>query len=67
MSNRNICVKGRRTSVALDPAFWRALDGIAQGHDETPAALADRIAAVAPQGLIAAALRVYIIEELAPI
>lgn len=65
MANRNITVDGRRTSVALDPAFWRALDTLADENGEPPAALTARIAAAAPKGRIAAALRVYLIEALA--
>lgn len=65
MSTRNITVRGRRTSVALDDAFWGALEEIAAARGVPAAQLCTAISEAAGPGRIAAGLRVFVVETLA--
>jgi predicted DNA-binding ribbon-helix-helix protein len=67
MRKRSIAIKGHRTSISLEPAFWEVLDGLARA-DGRP--LADLIAEVdrrrlgeSPPPGLASALRVYALER----
>ena len=59
LKKRSFSIAGHRTSVALEPEFWGALDGAA--HDErTPlAGLVARVDATRGERPLASALRVY--------
>lgn len=70
MKKRSIALAGHRTSVALEPEFWAALERIAASRGLTLPRLIGEIDAArvarasaggAPQGL-ASALRVFVLE-----
>ncbi len=60
---RSLMIEGHRTSVALEPEFWAALEGIARAEGKTLALLIAAIdqdrASSAPDRLLASACRVY--------
>jgi predicted DNA-binding ribbon-helix-helix protein len=69
MRKRSIAIKGHRTSISLEPAFWEALDRLAAHEGRSlPALVAEidrrRLMEIPPPGL-ASALRVYALERLA--
>ena len=75
MRKRSIAIKGHRTSVSLEPAFWEVLDGFAQEDARSlPSLIAEidkRRLAQSPTPGLASALRVYALkraggENLAP-
>ena len=63
MRKRSIAIKGHRTSVSLEPAFWEALDEIARVEARSLASLIgdiDRMRlAQSPAPGLASALRVF--------
>lgn len=68
MRKRSLTIKGHRTSVALEPAFWAALEAAAE---EAGRSLPDLIAEIdrerlaeTPQPGLASALRVFVLERL---
>ena len=63
LERRTLTVSGHRTSVALEPAFWRELAAIAGRRGLAVAALVTEIDA-ARQGSLASAIRVYVVEAL---
>ncbi|WP_404379933.1 ribbon-helix-helix domain-containing protein [Caenispirillum salinarum] len=60
-TKRSIRIGGRSTSVALEPEFWRVLDGMAASAGKTLAALVREQAANTPDNL-ASRLRVAALE-----
>ena len=64
LAKRSFSLAGHRTSVALEPAFWTALEGIARRRGISLAALvAERDAARAEQGApLASTLRVFALD-----
>ncbi|MGF1542993.1 MAG: ribbon-helix-helix domain-containing protein [Parvularculaceae bacterium] len=67
MEKRSIAIAGHRTSVALEPAFWRALEEIAARRGvDLPSLIAEideaRARQGAPAGGLASALRVFALE-----
>lgn len=68
MRKRSITLKGHRTSIALEPEFWDALDAIVEAEKRTLPALIDsidrnRLKQTPPPGL-ASAIRVYVLKRL---
>lgn len=68
MKKRSFSIAGHRTSVALEPEFWAAIEKLAERRGQSLAALiaeADRarLAAAHPPGL-ASALRVTALKAL---
>ncbi|HXI87868.1 MAG TPA: ribbon-helix-helix domain-containing protein [Parvularculaceae bacterium] len=68
MRKRSITIKGHRTSISLEPAFWEALGRLAkQDGRSLPDLVAEidrrRLAETPPSGL-ASALRVYALNRL---
>ena len=63
LERRTLTVSGHRTSVALEPAFWRELAAIAEARGRTVAALVGEIDA-RRQGGLASAIRVHVVERL---
>lgn len=66
LAKRSLTVAGHRTSIALEPAFWRALERLAAAQGRTLSALvascdAGRAASVP----LASALRVLALESAA--
>ncbi len=63
MKKRSFAIKGHRTSIALEPAFWAVLDAVAKRNNKSLAALVSEIDSARsketpPPGL-ASALRVF--------
>lgn len=63
MAKRSLTIAGHRTSVALEPAFWAALDRLAADRGTTLPRLIAGIDA-AKHGGLASALRVFVLEAL---
>jgi predicted DNA-binding ribbon-helix-helix protein len=59
LKKRSFSIAGHRTSVALEPEFWRALDGAARDERMHLAALVARVDTTRGQRPLASALRVY--------
>ncbi len=60
LEKRSLSLSGHRTSIALEPEFWAALETLAVAEGVTLAALATRIdAARVPEQKLASALRVF--------
>ncbi|MEM8935985.1 MAG: ribbon-helix-helix domain-containing protein [Pseudomonadota bacterium] len=69
MRKRSITLKGHRTSLALEPEFWAALERLALEDGRSLLALvsdvdAERLRTAPPPGL-ASALRVYVLKRAA--
>jgi predicted DNA-binding ribbon-helix-helix protein len=61
---RSFSIAGHRTSVALEPEFWEALEAWARRRDEPLAALVLEVDAErAPSRPLASALRVRALRE----
>lgn len=61
---RSFSLSGHRTSVALEPEFWSALEALAAAEQKSLAALvAETDAARAPERSLASALRVLALIE----
>lgn len=63
LERRTLAVSGHRTSVALEPVFWRELTAIAETRGQSVAALISEIDA-ARRGSLASAIRVHVVERL---
>ncbi len=62
MEKRSMTIAGHRTSVALEPEFWAAIDALARRRGLPLAALVAEIdAARAPTRNLASALRVAVL------
>ncbi len=59
---RSLVVAGHRTSVSLEDAFWRRLQGIAAGRGLSVNALVAAIDASRGAANLSSALRVYVLE-----
>jgi predicted DNA-binding ribbon-helix-helix protein len=68
LRKRSFRLAGHRTSVALEPEFWAALEAVAQRRTISLAALVAEVdAARADPALpLASALRVFALREAAP-
>ncbi|MBW4024109.1 MAG: ribbon-helix-helix domain-containing protein [Proteobacteria bacterium] len=63
---RSFSIAGHRTSIALEPEFWEALETCARRRDEPLAALVVAVDAErAPKRPLASALRVRALREAA--
>jgi len=63
---RSFSIAGHRTSIALEPEFWDALEGCARRRGEPLAALIIAVDAErAPTRPLASALRVHALREAA--
>lgn len=67
LQKRSMRIAGHRTSLALEPQFWAALERIAR---ERTASLPSLIASIdegraknAPEASLASAVRVYVLEN----
>jgi predicted DNA-binding ribbon-helix-helix protein len=65
LRKRSFALAGHRTSVALEPAFWRVLEAAARARGLSLAALVARVDAGRPDPALplASALRVFALEE----
>jgi predicted DNA-binding ribbon-helix-helix protein len=59
LTKRSFTIAGHRTSVALEDAFWAALEAIADSDGVSMAELIARVDAGREEGGLASALRVY--------
>lgn len=58
LAKRSLTLAGHRTSVALEPEFWAALESLAAGRGVALAALVAEVDAARPPGqTLASALR----------
>ena len=61
---RSVSLAGHRTSIALEPEFWSALESVATAHGKPLASLiAELDAARPPDRPLASALRVFALTE----
>lgn len=64
LNKRSMRIEGHRTSVALEPEFWAALEGIVQELGTTMPQLIAAIDAAKPkEQSLASACRVYVLTE----
>lgn len=65
LRKRSFSLGGHRTSVALEPAFWAALEGIARRRSVSLSALVAQVDAARadPTLPLASALRVLALEQ----
>jgi predicted DNA-binding ribbon-helix-helix protein len=64
MIKRSFSIAGHRTSIALEPEFWTALEAQARADRVSLAALVGRIDAVRAGGNLASALRVHVLNRM---
>jgi len=64
LEKRSLSLSGHRTSIALEPEFWAALEKLAAGQGVATVTLVTRIDAErTPEQPLASALRVYALEQ----
>ena len=59
----SIAIDGHRTSVSLEPEFWRALKDIAAARRQSLGALVSEVDR-AREGNLSSALRVFVLKEM---
>lgn len=59
---RNVTLRGRRTSLRLEPDFWSALEEIARREKLSINALCEKIQTRAGRGNLTAAVRLYALD-----
>ncbi|MEM6712889.1 MAG: ribbon-helix-helix domain-containing protein [Pseudomonadota bacterium] len=65
LEKRSVSLAGHRTSVALEPEFWRELDRIANEADQSLASLVSDVdQARSPETNLASALRLAVLSAL---
>jgi predicted DNA-binding ribbon-helix-helix protein len=65
LEKRSVSLSGHRTSIALEPEFWAALQRIAAREGASLLALITRIdEARAPEQKLASALRVFVLKTM---
>ena len=63
-TKRSLTIRGHRTSVTLEDAFWTALREVAEAHGSSLAALAAEIDAARDPGTnLASAIRVHLLSH----
>ena len=63
ISEYSIAIDGHRTSVSLEPEFWRALKDIAAARRQSLGALVSEVDR-AREGNLSSALRVFVLKEM---
>ncbi|MBR0655702.1 ribbon-helix-helix domain-containing protein [Plastoroseomonas arctica] len=65
LAKRSVSLAGHRTSIALEPAFWTALERIAQHRGVSLTGLIGQVDAARAEGgaPLASALRVFALGE----
>ncbi len=64
LEKRSFTLSGHRTSIALEPEFWTALQSLAAGRSVTLLALIGEIdGARMPEQKLASALRVFALQN----
>jgi predicted DNA-binding ribbon-helix-helix protein len=59
---RSVAFGGRKTSVALEDAFWKALREMARRWHVTPSELIEEINANRKQANLSSAIRLFVLE-----
>ncbi len=59
---RSVAIKGHRTSVSLEPAFWRQLQTLAERRALSTGALIAEIDAVRGSANLSSAIRVFVLQ-----
>ena len=62
MLKRSLTIAGHRTSIALEPEFWQALEALAAERGVALAALVRQIDEARAQPNLSSALRVAVLE-----
>jgi predicted DNA-binding ribbon-helix-helix protein len=63
MPKRSVTIAGHRTSISLEPEFWRALSEIADAKGESLAGLIAAIDGARARDInLSAAIRIYVLE-----
>ncbi len=63
-AKRSVSIDGHRTSVSLEDAFWRAMEGAARARGTTRAALIAEIDHARPPEVgLATACRLFVLAE----
>ncbi len=65
LQKRSMRVNGHRTSIALEPEFWEALEHLAREEDCLLGALLARVDARRGDSPLASALRVHVLKCIA--
>ena len=64
LSKRSVTLAGHRTSVALEPEFWAAVEALAADQGRTLAAFVAEVDAARPTGQpLASALRLAVLRR----
>lgn len=64
LEKRSLSISGHRTSLALEPEFWLALENIAKAESEPLAIMICRIdSSRSPEQPLASALRIYALSR----
>ena len=63
MRKRSVTIRGHRTSVSLEAAFWEALRETAASENKTVAALVAEIDALRGSEPLSSAIRVRLLER----
>jgi predicted DNA-binding ribbon-helix-helix protein len=59
---RSVTFGGRKTSVSLEEAYWKALHEMAQRWHATPSELIEEINADRKEGNLPSAIRLFVLE-----
>ena len=63
MRKRSVTIRGHRTSVSLEPAFWDALKETAAAENRTVAALVAEIDAARGSEPLSSTIRVHLLRR----
>ena len=62
VAKRSIMLRGHKTSVSLEDAFWKELKQIAGARDMTPSDLVGEIDAERQHGNLSSTLRLFVLD-----
>ena len=63
VTKRSVVIAGRKTSISLEDAFWKALKEIARGRDLTLSEMVAAIDSGRAQGNLSSALRLFVLDH----
>jgi predicted DNA-binding ribbon-helix-helix protein len=61
---RSIIIRGHKTSISLEDAFWSDLKGIAHSRGATVSKLVTQIDETRQQGNLSSAIRLYVLKHI---
>ena len=64
IAKRSLAVRGHRTSISLEAAFWRQLNHVAKARSLSLSALVGQIDAARGPANLSSAIRVFILQTL---